>query len=145
MSFFPMPLPVRIALIGAIVGAALLTLSTPSFGQQQPTPDEARRLLETRPDLIAQLRREIAGSGLTPDQIRARLRAAGYPQDLLDEYLGAGRGSRSVRDTLAGPLPSEDILDALAALGIVDSVDTSELRGLLRRRRSGLPTRADTV
>jgi len=145
MSFSPMPLPRRVALIGAIVGAALLALAAPSFGQQQPTPDEARRLLETRPDLIAQLRREIASSGLTPDQIRARLRAAGYPQDLLDDYLGTSRGSRSARDSVAAAPPTEDILDAVAALGIVDSVDTSELRGLLRRRRSGFPVQADSA
>jgi protein involved in polysaccharide export with SLBB domain len=145
MSFLPMLSPRRIALFAAMVATALIAPGRASFGQQQPTPDEARRLLETRPDLIAQLRREIASSGLTPDQIRARLRAAGYPQDLLDDYLGASRGSRSARDSVAGALPTEDILDAVAALGIVDSVDTSELRGLLRRRRSGLATQADSA
>jgi protein involved in polysaccharide export with SLBB domain len=142
MSFLLMPLTCRVVLIGAMIGAALLAPSAASFGQQ-PTSDEARRLLETRPDLVAQLRREIASSGLTPDQIRARLRAAGYPQDLLDEYIA--RGPRSARDSVAGGLPSEDILDAVAALGIVDSVDTSELRELLRRRRQGLLTGADSA
>lgn len=115
--------------------AGLLALVAPALSAQQqlPTPDQARRILETRPDLIVQLRREIAASGLTPDQIRSRLRAAGYPEDLLDAYVGPSRaGSDSVRAGLA----SEDILNAVAALGITDSADTSELRQLLRARRT---------
>ena len=110
-------------------------------GQQLPTPDQARRLLDTRPDLVGQLRREIAASGLTADQIRARLRAAGYPEDLLDSFVGP----KSVgRDSLRAGLPSEDVLDAVAALGITDTVDTSELRQLLRARRAREPSR-DTL
>jgi protein involved in polysaccharide export with SLBB domain len=143
MSFLLMPLSRHTVLVGVILGLTLVGPRSRAFGQQQPTPDEARRLLETRPDLIAQLRREIASSGLTPDQIRARLRAAGYPQDLLDDYL-ANRGPRSARDSLAAALPTETVLDAVAALGIVDSVDTSELRGILRRR-SSLPAGADSM
>lgn len=96
--------------------------------------------METRPDLVAQLRREIGNSGLTPDQIRARLRAAGYPEDLLDSYLST-RTPRG-RDSLNVALPTEDVLDAVAALGIVDSVDTSELRTMLRRRPT---TRVDSL
>jgi protein involved in polysaccharide export with SLBB domain len=120
----------RIAAAAALaVGLSVRAASA----QQLPPPDQARRLLATRPDLVAQLRREIGNSGLTPDQIRARLRAAGYPEDLLDTYLG-GRATRG-RDSL-GVAPTEDVLDAVAALGIVDSVDTSELRGILRQRRS---------
>ncbi|MDB4888436.1 MAG: polysaccharide export protein [Gemmatimonadetes bacterium] len=101
--------------------------------QQMPTPDQARRLLETRPDLIAQLRREIAASGLTADQIRARLRAAGYPEDLLDNFVGP---RRAASDSLAAGVASEDLLDAVAALGITDTLDTSELRTILRNRRT---------
>ncbi len=101
--------------------------------QQMPTPEQARRLLETRPDLIAQLRREIAASGLTADQIRARLRVAGYPEDLLDNFVGP----RRVRgDSIAAGVASEELLDAVAALGIADTLDTSELRAILRNRRS---------
>ncbi|MEP6491292.1 MAG: SLBB domain-containing protein [bacterium] len=120
--------------------ASLCLVAAPRLrAQQLPSPDQARRLLETRPDLVAMLRREIANSGLTPDQIRARLRAAGYPDDILDSYIGPrGRGG-SARDTTSNALPSEDVLDAAATLGIVDSVDTSELRTMLRKR-AGLTT-----
>jgi len=118
--------------------AALLLLVAPALrAQQLPTPDQARRLLETRPDLVAQLRRQISTSGLTPDQIRARLRAAGYPEALLDDYLGPARGragGATMRDSAAVLLPSEDVLDAVSTLGITDTTDTSELRDLLRQR-----------
>src|SRR5205085_5692365 len=87
-------------------------------------------MIESRPDLGAQIRREISSSGLTPDQIRARLRASGYSDDLLDRYLGT---ARSPRDTLGGPPPSDDVLDAVAALGLADSVDTLAQRDSLRR------------
>jgi polysaccharide biosynthesis/export protein len=117
------------------VAACLLLAASALPAQQLPTPDQARRLLETRPDLAGQIRREIAGSGLTPDQIRARLRAAGYPAALLDAYLG-GRGA--TRDTLGGARVSSEVLDAVAALGITDSVDTSELRATLRARARGV-------
>ncbi|MGH7618455.1 MAG: SLBB domain-containing protein, partial [Gemmatimonadaceae bacterium] len=114
-------------------------------------PDQARRLLETRPDLVAMLRQQIADSGLTPDQIRARLRAAGYPDDLLDAYMPSpSRGRSGARDSLTTLVPTDDVLDAVAALGITDSVDTSELRTVLRNRapRSGRASRdsiADSV
>ena len=123
------------------IAVVTLVASASTLGAQQvPPPDQARRLLETRPDLVAQLRREIASSGLTPDQIRARLRAAGYPDDLLDAYIST-RPQRGGRDSLATTLPSEDVLDAVAALGIVDSVDTSELRNVLRQRNVATASR----
>lgn len=69
--------------------AALATLpgTAGSLAGQVPTPDEARRLLATRPDLVAQVRERILTSGLSAAEIRARLVAAGYPSDLLDSYL----------------------------------------------------------
>ena len=56
-------------------------------GQQLPTPDQAREMLQNQPDLVRQLRERLQESGLTDDQIRARLRAAGYPENILDQYL----------------------------------------------------------
>jgi protein involved in polysaccharide export with SLBB domain len=127
-------LRIAVALVTLVIGSAA--------GAQTPLPttDQARRLLDTRPDLVAQLRREIATSGLTPDQIRSRLRAAGYPEDILDAYIGPrGRGAGGARDTSSAALPTSDVLDAVTALGLVDSVDTSELRTLLRRRAATGP------
>jgi len=129
------------------LAAALTAFAAPHVrAQQLPTPDQARRLLETRPDLVAQLRRAITDSGLTPDQIRARLRAAGYPEDLLDAYLpSASRGRGGTRDSLTTPLPTDDVLDAMTALGIADSVDASGLRSELRTRGARLAARRDSM
>ena len=50
--------------------AACLLLAAPALrAQQLPTPDQARRLLETRPDLAGQIRREIGSSGLTQAEL----------------------------------------------------------------------------
>jgi protein involved in polysaccharide export with SLBB domain len=59
-----------------------------SAQQQRPSPQEAEALLKANPDLAAQIRDRIQNSGMTPDQVRARLRAEGYPENLLDAYLG---------------------------------------------------------
>src|SRR5256886_17497264 len=54
------------------------------------TPEQALELLRTNPQLAAIFRQRIQQSDLTPDQIRARLVAAGYPANMLDEI---GRAS----------------------------------------------------
>ncbi|MES2178525.1 MAG: SLBB domain-containing protein [Gemmatimonadota bacterium] len=117
-----------------VIAVSMLVLAAPIVGAQTPlpSPDQARRILETRPDLVAQVRRELASSGLTPDQIRARLRNAGYPENLLDAYV---RPLRTGGDSTAATTASVEVLDAIAALGIADSGDTAELRQLLKGRR----------
>lgn len=137
-----MPLFRRLAFI-----AALVALCAPrARAQSLPTVDQARALLATRPDLVAMLRKQIADSGLTPDQIRARLRAAGYPDDLLDAYLPSSpRGGSGARDSLTTSLPADDVLDAMAALGLSDSVDTGELRSAIRSRMPRVQARRDSI
>ncbi len=85
----------------------------------RPTPEQARQLLQTRPDLVQQLRERIQASGLTPEQVRARLQAEGYPQDLLDPYLAGFDTTRVVTTSPA-------TLNAVRALGIlsVETLDT---------------------
>ena len=73
---------------GSLLAVALLCAGARPVFAQRPTPAQAQELLRTRPDLVAQLRQRLASSGLTPDQVRSRLRAEGYPEDLLDAYLG---------------------------------------------------------
>jgi len=81
-------------------------------------PEQARALLESRPDLAQQVRERIAASGLTPEQIRLRLAAAGYPEDLLDDYM-VGAASDSTRAGIGGP--TSTTVDALRSLGVVSS------------------------
>jgi len=100
-----------------------------SSAQQRPSPQEAEALLRTNPDLAAQVRTRLRDSGLTPDQVRARLRAEGYPEDLLDPYLIAGSASDTSR------VSDPRITAALRALSVpADSLD-----------RDSLPLRPDRI
>ncbi len=114
-----------------------------ALSAQTVNPQQAQQLLQNRPDLLNQLRQRIGGSGLSPDQIRARLRAQGYPDNLLDSYLQSeGRsGASGTADPLAGAaagagaagtaggtnanpmMPTSDVFSALRELGIADSSD----------------------
>ncbi|MFI5256891.1 MAG: SLBB domain-containing protein [Gemmatimonadales bacterium] len=89
----------------------------------KPTPEQAQILLQTRPDLVAQLRQRMMQSGMTPDQIRARLRAEGYPENLLDAYMPGSTGDSSSS-------PSSAVFQAVQRLGIADSTDLAGLQGL---------------
>jgi protein involved in polysaccharide export with SLBB domain len=103
---------------------------------QRPTPAQAQILLQTRPDLVAQLRQRFASSGLTRDQVHARLRAEGYPEDLLDAYLPGMSDSTAV--------PGDSVFAAVRALGIADDADIALLQGQMTRgqaaRGQGRPT-----
>lgn len=84
------------------------------------TPEQARELLEQRPDLGARLREWVRSSGLSPQEIRQRLRAAGYPGNLLDQYMVA---DSLVPDSVPPgffPQPSEAQFGAVSALGIAE-------------------------
>jgi polysaccharide export outer membrane protein len=89
-------------------------------GQQLPSADQAQELLRNRPDLVEQLRQRLAASGLTPDQIRSRLRAAGYSETLLDAYLSGSDTTRVVR-------PGPQMLDAARALGLLSDTEADSL------------------
>ncbi len=107
--------------LGSLVTAGLIFLST-SASAQNPTAAQAQQMLQNNPALIQQLRQRVLTSGLTPDQVRARLRAEGYPENLLDAYLPGGAGTP---DTAT---PSEDVFSAIAQLGIADTTEVDLLR-----------------
>src|SRR4029079_15513567 len=79
------------------------------------------------PALLRELRARIMSSGLSPDQVRARLRAEGYPENLLDAYLSGGDAAAEQTGT-TGTGTQADVLGAVSALGIVDTVDALTLR-----------------
>lgn len=97
----------RFALSAFIAGLCLaLALSAPAALPAQ-TPEQAAEALRRNAELA---RRRIQQSGLSPEQIRQRLQAAGYPATLLDPYMG--------EPAQAGvPEASEEMLKALDALG----------------------------
>ncbi|MEO7363522.1 MAG: SLBB domain-containing protein [Gemmatimonadaceae bacterium] len=124
---------------------ALCALSAPTalFAQTspRPTPEQAAILLQTRPELVQQLRARMESSGLTPQQIRARLKAEGYPEDLLDQYLTGGRPSGT-------GAPSSQVFSAIRALGITDSTDLDDLERMAdddRSRRLNRNQKPDTT
>src|SRR3954470_14803133 len=108
----------RLRLVRSLMVAASFLLPIAAGGQMpttRPTPEQARILLQTRPDLVAQLRQRFATSGMTREQVHARLRAEGYPEDILDAYLPGMTGD--------APAPSADVFRAVESLGIADSSD----------------------
>ncbi|MGN6393590.1 MAG: SLBB domain-containing protein [Gemmatimonadales bacterium] len=93
---------------------------------QLPNSEEAQQTLRNQPELVQELRDRLTQSGLTPDQVRARLRAAGYPENMLDDYL---QGADTTHAAQFGP----NTLNAIQALGVL----TSEQRDSLARADSG--------
>ncbi len=102
---------------GLLSAPALFAQQTSLPGGQRPTAEQARAILQARPELIQQLRQRLVTTGMTKDQIHARLRAEGYPEDLLDAYLP---GSAMLPEA-----PSSDLYAAIQELGIADSTDVS--------------------
>ena len=119
-----MPLGQLLALgIFLLVRAPMLAAQVPSgqnLPSQLPSPQQAQDMLRNQPALVEQLRQRISQSGLTPDQVRARLRAAGYPEGLLDDYL---KGADTTKPALFGPRT----LDAVRALGVVSAEEADSL------------------
>lgn len=120
-------LPVRLAF------PLLCLVLSSTAAAQQPSPADAARILQSRPDLAAQVRDRLEKSGLTPDQVRARLQAEGYPSTLLDAYMSSQAG-----DSVAAP--GADVLSAMRALGIEEDLPP---RG--RGGRDTLAVRRDSV
>jgi polysaccharide export outer membrane protein len=97
--------------------AGLLALSAPAVSQNP------QQMLQNNPAMLQQLRQRILTSGLTPDQVRARLRAEGYPENLLDAYLP---GSMATAADVGAPSPQ--VFSAITALGIADPADVATMR-----------------
>lgn len=108
----------------------LATFEARIVAAQQPTAAQAQQRLQTDSALAARLRSEIAKGGLTADQVRTRLRAAGYPESLLNEYLPENSGVPSTADR-------DSLLNAVSALGLVEPMVIAELRSPTVRADTG--------
>jgi len=91
---------------------AMLAALSPGLAAQTPTPAQVQQALQQQPGLGDVVRSRISQSGLSADQVRARLRASGYPTTLLDSYLGEGVPGQ------ATATPGAQELAALQALGL---------------------------
>ena len=114
----------------------VLSLGAPlssAVGQTEPSPSvppaQLRQLMLQNPELVRQRIRE---SGMSAADIRARLRAGGYPETLLDAYLDdSAAGAGNVE-------PSSSTASAILALGLAPPI-TAELpvdTGIVRRERT---------
>src|SRR2546425_3286727 len=131
-------------LVRAALGAGLLSVVTLHRAVAQnpplPPPSQAQGALQQavqqNPGLPDIIRQRILQSGLTAEQVRARLAAGGYPSNLLDAYLS---GAVSGGQVPAGALE----LAAIQAVGVPPieqsllSVDT----GLIRMRGTNVSSR----
>src|SRR5690348_7213383 len=93
---------------------------------QLPTPQQAQQMLQSNPALVEQLRQRIMTSGMTPDQVRERLREEGYPENLLDSYLPAGTGTTG--GTTTGTTTPQMAPSAIQELALPDTGDFDVLR-----------------
>lgn len=104
IKFFP---TIR-ALLGLAAIGASLCLATLPASAQQPTPQQMETLRQN-PELV---RERLRQSGLTDEQIRARLAAAGYEASLLDPYL------TGTETAAPGGEMTPEMIAALSALGV---------------------------
>lgn len=97
------PLSLLPLLLGGLLGA-------PQPAPAQNPQAQLQQALQQNPGLADVIRQRIQQSGLTPEQVRARLSASGYPASLLDPYLGTG--------VVATAAPGAAELAAVQALGL---------------------------
>src|SRR5438067_5962731 len=102
--------------------ASMVLVPYAAKAQQRPTTQQAQQMMQN-PALLEQLKQRILTSGLTPDQVRARLRAEGYPENLLDAYL-PGSSAQATDSSL----PDEDVYSAITRLGIADTAEVDMIR-----------------
>src|SRR5216117_761085 len=124
-----------------LVLGGLLCAPCAGAGQNPPLPppSQAQQALQEavqqNPGLAEVIRQRLLQSGLTPEQVRARLQASGYPANLFDAYLGGAPPGAALP---AGALE----LAAVQALGLPPvqqtllPVDT----GLIRMRGVNTPS-----
>lgn len=114
--------------LAALAILFLAAIASASPAQSIPSPGQAQQMLRDDPGLIARLQQMMQSSGLTPDQVRDRLRTAGYPDSLLDQYLPGGKADSTA-------VPSADVFAAVRALGLGDSTAVDSLSNLARGKR----------
>lgn len=93
-----------------LAGLGLLLAAAPTGLTAQVTSSQVQQLLQQNPDLV---RQRIQQSGLSAEQIRAKLQQAGYSPTLLDAFL---TGAPAPGAAAAQPTVSDEMLQALDAL-----------------------------
>jgi polysaccharide export outer membrane protein len=97
----------HVARVAIFLGVALPALA------QNPPASQVQQLIQQNPGAVIQ---KIRQSGLTPDQIRAKLQAAGYSPNLLDQYIQAAQSATPAESIQVSGQISDQTLQALDVL-----------------------------
>jgi protein involved in polysaccharide export with SLBB domain len=99
-------------ILALAIPVSLLHAQAGASGAQLPpgvTPEQAAAAMQGA-NSSQMIQNRLVGSGLSPDEVRARLSAAGYPASLLDQYM---RG-----DSGASAPPTPQAVAGMRALGL---------------------------
>ncbi len=134
-------MPRQASITLAVMLMALMALTSTPAEAQDPGSDPrvARELLQRDPEMQRRIADAIANSGMSQEQLRARLRAAGYDESLLDSYLNAPGQAQPGALGLPG-LRGE--LDAVRELGLVAETEADSLLALIDSMQLQRPVRA---
>ena len=111
------------SLVAGTAMAILLPSAVVAQTQTTNTRSAAARAQAAMNDSLIRVRiaAQVKVSGMTPDQIRARLQAQGYSNDVINQIVGG-----SAADSVAALTP--DVFEALRSLGIMDSTRLDSIR-----------------
>ena len=144
MLFLRMPLCATkcsplVLVLGLAAASSLAARVTAQQVPQRPSnvTDQQLQQYVQQAGIGDQIRQRIQDSGLTPDQIRARLRAAGYPENLVDQYMTPATAGQ------AAPAPTADMLRAVSILGLGGFVSFGDTTAI--HRDSIFLTRDDSL
>jgi protein involved in polysaccharide export with SLBB domain len=113
--------------LALLAAASIVLVSSPAAAQTRPTEQQM-----SDPAIRARIAAQVKASGMSPDQIRIKLKAQGYSDEVINQILG-GPGV----DTTAAL--NEDVFAALAVIGVMDSSSVDSLRiPVAQRRRARL-------
>ncbi|HEU4799739.1 MAG TPA: SLBB domain-containing protein [Gemmatimonadales bacterium] len=117
-------------LASILLATTLLALASSPVHAQDPLSDPrlAQEALQSNPEMQRRLAEAIANSGLSQEQLRSRLRAAGYDESLLDSYMAMP--GQAQRGGLGLPGLRGEI-DAVRELGLVAETEADSLLALI--------------
>src|SRR4051812_1651887 len=108
--------------IAVLATVILLPIGLHAQGQTSTRTAAARAQAAMNDSLIrVRIAAQVKVSGMTPDQIRTRLKAEGYSDDVINQIVGG-----SAADSVAALNP--DVFEALRTLGIMDSTRLDSIR-----------------
>jgi polysaccharide export outer membrane protein len=109
--------------------ALLLALAEPTLAQRSQVVPQAAAMTGAGVGTVeAELRARLQASGLSADQVRSRLKLAGFPEGTLDVVLDGGALSRGVGVEDSGN--RQAMIDAVRSLGILADDEAAQLRRL---------------